>query len=116
MAVSTVIDIVILLRIIIADDQQTLLYHKMLSVTTMRCLRPHTSSSLSWSLSAVSSRRMRVTGSSLSTLSYLPKLHASVPTELPAIRRLVDEYEVRLRLLYGRLLRARLTRKPMSGW
>lgn len=30
----------------------------------------------------------------LSTLSYLPKLHAAIPEALPAIRRLVDEYEV----------------------
>lgn len=34
-------------------------------------------------------------GRALSTLAYLPKLHASIPANLTSIQRLVNEYEVR---------------------
>lgn len=38
-------------------------------------------------------------GRALSTLAYLPKLHASIPEDLTSIQRLVNEYEVRARAL-----------------
>ncbi|GLD92178.1 hypothetical protein PINS_up000711 [Pythium insidiosum] len=46
--------------------------------------------SLVWSGRTAS---LRPATASLSTLSYLPKLKASIPAELPTVRRLVEDYE-----------------------
>lgn len=40
------------------------------------------------------------TGRALSSLAYLPKLHASIPEDLTSIQRLVNEYEVRACIVF----------------